>query len=284
LVSNQAEKPYCWEGAALKDADLQGADLSRTIMHYADLRGTNLRNANLMGADFSSTYRIAGADFRGAKYNQDTILPDMSWSQKQTLIFVDSPVEANQEEEIKEELIDLSVLTDEQKRITSEREPTLIVVDSPVEPNQEEESKEELIDLSVLTDERKRITSERVSREDQQKFRELLKDAFLGKCAITQCDVERVIEAAHIFPYRGPQTDCLWNGIWLRLDFHRLFDAYLLTIDSQDYQVRLSPSLMNSSYREYAERSVYFPEQPISLNRKQVLQWHNAQCSWWNNS
>jgi hypothetical protein len=35
----------------------------------------------------------------------------------------------------------------------------LIVVDSPVEPNQEEEIKEELIDLSVLTDERKRITS-----------------------------------------------------------------------------------------------------------------------------
>jgi len=84
LVSNQVEKPYRWHGAELKDADLQGADLSRTIMHYADLRGANLRNANLMGADFSNTQRIAGVDLNGAKYNQDTILPYMSWTQKQT--------------------------------------------------------------------------------------------------------------------------------------------------------------------------------------------------------
>ncbi len=240
LVSNQVGKPYRWEGAELRDADLQGADLSQTIMPYADLRRANLRNANLMGADFSSTYRTADVDLRGAKYNQDTILPYMSWSQKQTLIFIDSPVESDKEEEI--------------------------------------------IDLSILTDERKRINSERVSREDQPKFRELLKDAYQGKCAISQYDVERVIEAAHIFPYRGPQTDCLWNGILLRLDLHRLFDSYLLTIDAQDYRVRLSPSLMNSCYREYAEKSVCFPEQPISKNRKQVLQWHNAQCSWWKNT
>jgi len=240
LVSNQVEKPYRWEGAELKDADLQGADLSRTIMHYADLRGANLRNANLMGADFSNTQRIAGVDLNGAKYNQDTILPYMSWTQKQTLIFVDSPVEPDNEEEI--------------------------------------------IDLSALKDERKRTNGERVSREDQQKFRELLKNAFQGKCAITQYDVEQAIEAAHIFPYRGPQTDCLWNGILLRLDLHRLFDSYLLTIDAQEYRVRLSKSLVNSCYREYADTQVYFPEQPISKNRQLALQWHNAQCSWWKNS
>lgn len=236
LVSNQVEKPYYWHGAKLQDADLQGADLSQTIMPFADLRRANLRNANLMGADFSNTQRIAGVDLKGAKYNQDTILPDMSWIQKQTLIFVDSPIEPDNEEEI--------------------------------------------IDLSALKDERKRTNGERVSREDQQKFRELLKDAFQGKCAISQYDVEQAIEAAHIFPYRGPQTDCAWNGILLRLDLHRLFDSYLLTIDAQEYQVRLSPSLMNSCYREYANTSVCFPEQPISKNRKLALQWHNAQCSW----
>ncbi len=236
LVSNKVKKPYHWHGAKLQDADLQGADLSETIMPFADLRRANLRNANLMGADFSNTQRIAGIDLSGAKYNQDTILPNMSGIQKESLIFVDSPLEPNEGEEI--------------------------------------------IDLESLTDERKRTNSERVSREDQQEFRDLLKDAFQGKCAITQCDIERAIEAAHIFPYRGPQTDCLWNGILLRLDIHRLFDSYLLTIDAQDYQVRLSPSLMNSCYREYADTSVCFPEELISKNRKQALQWHNAQCSW----
>jgi uncharacterized protein YjbI with pentapeptide repeats len=239
LVSCQVKKPYHWHAAKLQDADLRGADLSETIMHFADLRGADLINANLMGADFSHTARIAGVKLEGAKYDRDTILPNMSQMQKQTLVFVDSPVEPNEEE---------------------------------------------IVDLSGLKDERKRTNSERVSREDQQKFRELLKDAFQGKCAITQCDVERAIDAAHIFPYRGPQTDGLWNGILLRLDLHRLFDSYLLTIDAVEYQVRLSPSLMDSCYREYANTSVCFPEAPISLNRKLALQWHNAQCHWLKNS
>jgi hypothetical protein len=38
------------------------------------------------------------------------------------------------------------------------------------------------------------------------------------------------------FSLRGPQTDvCEWN--LLRLDVHRLFDAYLLTIDPVECQV-----------------------------------------------
>ena len=110
-------------------------------------------------------------------------------------------------------------------------------------------------------------------------FRDLLLDAFQGKCAITACDVERALDAAHIFPYRGQKTDCLWNGILLRLDLHRLFDSYLLTIDPLSGQVYLESSLMNS-YGGVANTKVCFPEEPVSENRKQALRWHNAQCSW----
>jgi len=234
LLSDRVKKPYHWRGAELQYTNLEGADLSEVVMHYADLRGANLRGANLIGADFSNTRRVGGASWQGAKYSQNTILPYLDGIHN------------------------------------------LILVDPPVAPDEEEV----LIDLESLQDERTRTNVIRVRREDQQKFRDMLKEAFQGKCAITCCDIEQALDAAHIFPYRGPQTDCLWNGILLRLDLHRLFDSYLLTIDSVSCQVCLSPSLMNSCYREYADVKVCFPEQPVSRNRKLALQNHNAQCSW----
>jgi predicted restriction endonuclease len=141
---------------------------------------------------------------------------------------------------------------------------SLVWVESPPEPV----NKEVIVDLESLLDERQRTNVARVRRK-----------AFSGKCAITFCDVEEAMEAAHIFPYRGPQTDYVWNGILLRLDLHRLFDAYLLTIDPVEGQVYLEESLMNS-YGQYAKTRICFPEQPVSENCKLALRWHNAQCSW----
>jgi hypothetical protein len=152
---------------------------------------------------------------------------------------------------------------------------SLVWVESPPEPV----NKEVIVDLGSLLDERQRTNVVRVRRKNQEKFRNMLIEAFFGKCAITQCDVEGALDAAHIFPYRGPQTDWVWNGILLRLDLHRLFDSYLLTIDPLEGQVYVSPSLMNS-YGQYANTRICFPEQPVSENRKQALRWHNAQCSW----
>ena len=235
LLSDKVTKPFHWEGAALKYADLAGVDLSGALLPYADLRGANLTNANLIGASLDKG-RTSDADLEGAKYSRDTVLPVLSQLQLQSMILVDPP---------------------------------------PLQPH----NQEVLVDLGSVQDERKRTNVFRVRRKDQQKFRDMLLDAFQGKCAITSCDVEGALDAAHIFPYRGSKTDFPWNGILLRLDFHRLFDRYLLTIDAQTGRVYLSPSLMNS-YVEYANTTVCFPEQPVSLNRQQALRWHNAQCSW----
>jgi hypothetical protein len=155
------------------------------------------------------------------------------------------------------------------------QQQSMILVNPPLELD----NKEVLVDLESIKDERKRTNVERVIRKDQGKFRNLLLDVFQCKCAITACNVERALDAAHIFPYRGQATDCAWNGILLRLDLHRLFDSYLLTIDALSGQVYLEPSLMNS-YGVIANTKVYFPEKPVSENRKQALRWHNAQCSW----
>lgn len=51
-----------------------------------------------------------------------------------------------------------------------------------------------------------------------------------AECCITGCTVDTLLEAAHIIPYRGDQTNDVTNGLLLRVDLHRLFDAHLLSM------------------------------------------------------
>jgi len=277
--------------ADLSGADLSGADLRMAILDYINLRntiisketkidykwrrisfmlnnqgakpypwwGADLKYADLEGVDLSEA-ELVFADLRGANLKQANLV-GANLRKAQTS-------DANLEGATYSEATILPPLNRMQQQ-------SMILVNPPLEP----ENKEVLVDLESIKDERKRTNVERVSRKNQGKFRDSLLDAFQGKCAITACDVERALDAAHIFPYRGQKTDCAWNGILLRLDLHRLFDSYLLTIDPLSGQVYLEPSLMNS-YGVVANTKVCFPEEPVSENRKQVLRWHNAQCSW----
>jgi predicted restriction endonuclease len=63
-----------------------------------------------------------------------------------------------------------------------------------------------------------------------------------AKCIISGCN----IEAAHIIPYRNQDSHNIANGLLLRVDLHRLFDKYLLTIDPETRKVLIAPELMNS--------------------------------------
>ena len=220
-------------------ADLKYADLEGVDLSEAELPFAKLEGANLRRAN------LVGANLDKAEIS-GTIFEEATYSQATIL----------------------PLLKEMQQQ-------SLILVNPPLQPDK----KEVLVDLDGLKDERKRTNVERVIRKYQGKFRDSLLDAFQGKCAITACDVERALDAAHIFPYRGDKTDYLWNGLLLRLDLHRLFDSYLLTIDPLSGQVYLEPSLMNS-YEGVANTKVCFPEEPVSLNRKLALRWHNAQCSW----
>ena len=55
------------------------------------------------------------------------------------------------------------------------------------------------------TDARQRVISCLVRRSGQPAFRKKLLAAYEGKCAITECMVQAILEAAHIVPYRGPK-------------------------------------------------------------------------------
>ncbi|BAO86703.1 HNH endonuclease [Caballeronia cordobensis] len=103
-------------------------------------------------------------------------------------------------------------------------------------------------DPSGIEDARKKTFSGIVLRQGQPAFRKKLLEAYEGRCALTDCPVEAVLEAAHICGYRGPQTNHVQNGLLLRSDLHTLYDRMLIAIDPASYKVSISLALKDSEY------------------------------------
>jgi hypothetical protein len=99
-----------------------------------------------------------------------------------------------------------------------------------------------------LTDERERKLREIVARRGQPDFRNRLIAAYGRICAVTGCDAVAALEAAHIMPYCGPQSNHVANGLLLRADIHTLFDLDLLGIEPETRTVSVAPSIEKSCY------------------------------------
>lgn len=74
----------------------------------------------------------------------------------------------------------------------------------------------------------KEIVARIARRQARFKLRLMMIDP---KCAITGETQSELLEAAHVVPVRGNGGDEAENGIMLRVDLHRLFDAHLFAID-----------------------------------------------------
>lgn len=70
-----------------------------------------------------------------------------------------------------------------------------------------------------------------VERRGQKRFRARLLRHFRGRCVVSGCDVEAVLEAAHIEAHADGGNYGLGNGLLLRSDLHTLFDLGLLSFD-----------------------------------------------------
>lgn len=114
-------------------------------------------------------------------------------------------------------------------------------------------------------DSRVRVMRQIVSRRGQRRFRDALLRAYDGRCALTGCDVVDVLEAAHIQPYRGPESNVVPNGILLRADIHTLFDLQLLTIEPSSLRVVVSKRLAGSPYEDLSGLRIALPAQPQDL-------------------
>lgn len=48
----------------------------------------------------------------------------------------------------------------------------------------------------------------------QQRFRTELFEAYTGRCAVSGCNVDEALEAAHIENYSGPKSQVVSNGLF----------------------------------------------------------------------
>ncbi|WP_298166608.1 HNH endonuclease [Novosphingobium sp.] len=67
-------------------------------------------------------------------------------------------------------------------------------------------------------------------RQGQSAFRDKLVAAYGGRCAVTGCTIDEVLEAAHIEPYATGRNNDASNGILLRADIHTLFDLGIIRV------------------------------------------------------
>ncbi len=129
-------------------------------------------------------------------------------------------------------------------------------------------------DPSGIRDAREHVLSSIVRRRGQPAFRKRLLAAYKGRCAITGCEVEAILEAAHIIPYKGAKTNHTGNGLLLRADLHTLFDLKLIAIHEGTMRLLISPKLRGTEYEGYRGESIRVPENPASRPNRDALKRH----------
>jgi len=115
--------------------------------------------------------------------------------------------------------------------------------DSESQPDREVATNESDRFSPSMSDTRQSILREIKARRGQRKFRDALLKRYGKRCMITGCELADVLEAAHIWPYRGEMDNHADNGLLLRADLHTLFDLDLVAIEPATLKVLLAPAL-----------------------------------------
>jgi len=129
-----------------------------------------------------------------------------------------------------------------------------------------------------LKDDRQRTIATIVRRRGQPEFRQRLLCAYGSRCAVTGCDAVEALEAAHIVPYQGKDTDHVSNGLILRSDVHTLFDLGLLTIDADSWTVVLRSELLGTTYGQLHGKRISLPVATTDIPSGDALRLHRTNC------
>ena len=132
----------------------------------------------------------------------------------------------------------------------------------------------EEFDPDNITDGKERKLRQIAARRGQPKFRKDLMEVYNSTCVISDCQVPHVVQAAHIMPYDGPETNKPDNGLLLRSDIHDLFDLKLVTIDPTTLEVLVSPSLKGTEYFAFNGKRINKPTGVIKTPSNKALSWH----------
>lgn len=111
-------------------------------------------------------------------------------------------------------------------------------------------------------------------RPGQAKFRRVVFEMFGARCLISGCENLTVLEAAHVVPVSSGGGDDAWNGIPLRADLHRLFDAGYITIESDGWTLIVAEAA-RKDYGQYHGMDLSkiegSPKFVTALNKRRLL-------------
>lgn len=115
-------------------------------------------------------------------------------------------------------------------------------------------------------------------RLGQGAFRVLITDNYQRRCAVTQEKALPVLEAAHILPVGEGGLHQPENGVLLRSDVHRLYDAGYVTV-TPDYRFRVSSRLKTDfdngePYYPFDGREIWLPKKENLRPNRQLLERH----------
>ncbi|MGA3206090.1 MAG: HNH endonuclease [Bryobacteraceae bacterium] len=119
-------------------------------------------------------------------------------------------------------------------------------------------------------------------RLGQGAFRIAVTDAYGRQCAVSGGKVLPALEVAHIKPYREGGRHDVSNGILMRTDIHRVFDAGYATIDP-DFRFVVSNRVKsefnngNEYLRLHGSKLILPAKNQFAPNRE-ALEWHNRYC------
>ncbi len=113
----------------------------------------------------------------------------------------------------------------------------------------------------------------------QGSFRVIVTDAYERRCTITEEKTLPTLEAAHIKPFRENGPHRVENGILLRSDFHRLFDAGYATVTTDHHfevSRRIREEFDNGEYYQtFHGNKIHAPLNPQFRPSPEFLTWHN---------
>jgi putative restriction endonuclease len=117
-------------------------------------------------------------------------------------------------------------------------------------------------------------------RLGQGTFRIAVTSAY-GACAVSGEHSLPALEAAHVRPYADGGAHALPNGLLLRADIHRLYDAGYVTV-TPDHRFRVSHDLFadfhnGREYERFAGRTITVPHALTDQPDPELLDWHAAE-------
>jgi len=116
-------------------------------------------------------------------------------------------------------------------------------------------------------------------RMGQGTFRTVITDAYDRRCAITGERALPALDAAHIRSVKSGGQHLIPNGLLLRSDVHRLFDAGYVTVTPADHRFRVSRRLKDDfdngePYYPLDGQEIRLPARPEEWPGREFLEWH----------